>query len=90
MWEAIGNFFVNIYGSINEWLKSIFQFDQVMMDLYNEFIVPLPELVKILGGILLVIIIVLGTISFVRKMLKLFIVIAVILAIVFLVTQLTS
>lgn len=87
MWEAILNFFTNIYGSINEWLRSAFQFDQVITDLYSQFIVPLPELIKILGSILLAVIIVLGAISFVKKMLKLFIVIAVILAIVFFVTQ---
>ncbi len=89
MWEAISNFFTNIYGSVNDWIRSVFQFDQVFMDLYNQFIVPLPELIKILGAGLLAIIIVLGVISFVKKMLKLFVVIAVILAIVFLVTQLT-
>jgi len=43
---------------------------------------PLPELIKIPGAILLLVIIVLGTIQFVKKMLKLFIVIAVILVIV--------
>ena len=90
MWEVISNFFTNIYGSINDWLRSTFQFDQVIMDLYNQFIAPLPELIKIFGSVLLGIIIVLGVITFVKKMLKLFIVIAVILAIVFLVTQLSA
>ncbi len=89
MWEAISDFFVNIYGSVNDWMQSIFRFDEIFIDLYNQFIAPLPELIKILGAGLLAIIIVLGVISFVKKMLKLFIVIAVILAIVFLVTQLT-
>lgn len=89
MWEAIKEFFVNIYESANGWMQSAFGFDTIILDLYNQFIVPLPELVKILGAGLLAIIIVLGVISFVKKMLKLFIVIAVILAIVVLVTQLT-
>lgn len=89
MWQAISDFFSNIYGTVNDWIRNLIHFDQVFMDLYNQFIVPLPELIKILGAGLLVIIIVLGVISFVKKMLKLFIVIAVILAIVFLVTQLT-
>lgn len=89
MWEAIKNFFENIYGSINGWMQSTFRFDEIAIDLYNQFIVPLPEIIKILGSVLLGIIIVLGVISFVKKMLKLFIVLAVILAIVFLVTQLT-
>ena len=90
MWDAIKTFFENIYGSVNGWMQNTIQFDQIAMDLYSQFIVPLPEIVKILGAGLLAVIIVLGVISFVKKMLKLFIVIAVILGIIFLVTQLTS
>ena len=89
MWEAIMNFFENIYGSINGWMQNTFRFDEIALGLYDQFIVPLPEIFKILGSVLLGIIIVLGVISFVKKMLKLFVVLAVILAIVFLVTQLT-
>ena len=89
MWDAIKGFFVGLYDNVNGWMQSTFRFDEIMMDLYQQFIVPLPEIVKILGAVLLGIIIVLGVISFVKKMLKLFIVLAVILAIIFLVTQLT-
>ena len=88
MWKAIEGFFVGLYDSVNGWMQSTFRFDEIVMDLYNQFIVPLPEIVKILGSVLLGIIVVLGVISFVKKMLKLFIVLAVILAIIFLVTQL--
>ncbi len=90
MWDAIKNFFENIYGSVNGWMQSTIQFDQIAVDLYNQFVVPLPEIIKILGTGLLAIIIVFGVISFVKKTMKLFIVIAVILGIIFFVTQLTS
>ena len=48
------------------------------------------EIIKIVGMVFLGIVIVLGVISFVKKMLKLFIVLAVILAIVFFATQLNG
>jgi type IV secretory pathway TrbL component len=54
----------------------------LILDFYDQVIRPLPELIKIPGAILLLVIIVLGTIQFVKKLLKLFIVIAVILVIV--------
>ena len=73
MWKAIEGFFVGLYDSVNGWMQSTFRFDEIVMDLYNQFIVPLPEIVKILGSVLLGIIVVLGVISFVKKMLKLFI-----------------
>ncbi len=72
----------------NDFLQNTFHFDDQIINLYNQFIAPLPEIIKILGAVFLAIIIVLGVISFVKKMLKLFIVIAVILAIVLLITQL--
>ncbi|PKK93621.1 MAG: hypothetical protein CVV61_03750 [Tenericutes bacterium HGW-Tenericutes-6] len=90
MWEMIKGFFSSIFGSFNGFLERTFQFDQLILGLYDQFVEPLPELFKILGAVFLAIIIVFGTISFVKKLLKLFIVLAVILAIVVLVTQLNS
>lgn len=90
MWETIKNFFLSLFGSFNDFLQRTFQFDELILGLYDQFIVPLPELFKILGAVFLAIIIVFGVISFVKKLLKLFIVLAVILGIVVLITQLTG
>lgn len=88
--DVLKGFFQRIYGGFNDFLQNTFHFDDKIISLYNQFIVPLPEIIKILGSVFLAIIIVLGVISFVKKMLKLFIVIAVILAIVLLITQLNK
>lgn len=80
--SGIFDFINNIFGDINGFLQNLIQFDERILGLYDQMIVPLPELVKIPGSILLAVIIVLGTIQFVKKMLKLFIAVAVILVIV--------
>lgn len=80
--DSILQFFTDIIGSLDGWLESTLQFDQTLLDLYDAYIKPIPELFKILGTVFLGIIIVLGTISFIKKMLKLFLVIAVIIIIV--------
>ena len=80
--SGILNFINSIFGDINGFLQNLIGLDNLILNLYEQFIKPLPELVKIPGTVLLVIIIILGTIQFVRKMLKLFVVIAVILVIV--------
>lgn len=80
--DSILQFFTDIIGSFDGWLESTLQFDQTILDLYNTFVEPIPELFKILGAVFLAVIIVLGTISFIKKMLKLFLVIAVIIIIV--------
>ncbi|MFA6800783.1 MAG: hypothetical protein WCR19_01590 [Acholeplasmataceae bacterium] len=89
MWEVIKSFFINQYDNFNGFLQDSVDIDGRLLSLYNEFIVPLPEIVKILGTAFIAILIVMGTISFVKKLMKLFIVIAVILVIVFVITQLT-
>lgn len=80
--SGILNFINNIFGDINGFLQNLIQFDELILGFYDQVIAPLPELVKIPGSVLLAVIIVLGTIQFVKKMLKLFIVVAVILVIV--------
>jgi len=89
MWDIVREFFINQYDKFNGFLQNTLDFDGRVMALYDQFVTPLPEIIKILGGIFLAIIIVLGTISFVKKLLKLFIVIAVILVIVLAITQLS-
>lgn len=80
--SGILNFINNIFGDINGFLQNLIQFDELILGFYDQVIAPLPELVKIPGSVLLAVIIILGTIQFVKKMLKLFIVVAVILVIV--------
>jgi hypothetical protein len=90
MWDIIKGFFESLYGRFNGFLQDTLAIDEKMIGLYNDFIVPLPELIKIVGIVFAGIILVLGVITFVKKMLKLFIVLAVILAIVLLITQLNG
>ena len=90
MWDIVKGFFETLYGKFNGFLQTTLDIDGKVLALYDQFVVPLPEIIKILGMVFLGIIIVLGVISFVKKMLKLFIVLAVILAIVFFATQLNG
>lgn len=78
IWQAIIDFFAKTGSQIDGWLKSTINLDQKIIDLYQSYVVPLPEIYKILGAILLLIIIVLGVFSFIKKAMKLFLVIAVI------------
>ena len=80
--SGILNFVNSIFGDINGFLQNLIGLDNLILNLYDQFIKPLPELIKIPGTVLLLVIIILGTIQFVKKMLKLFVVIAVILVIV--------
>ena len=90
MWNIVKGFFESLYGRFNGFLQTTLDIDGKVLALYDPFIVPLPELIKVVGMVFLGIVIVLGVISFVKKMLKLFIVLAVILAIVFFATQLNG
>ena len=87
MWDVVKNFFMNIFGSINGYLMETLNLDGLFLGLYEQYVQPFPELFKILGAVFLLFVIVLGVISFVKKMLKLFIVIAIIMAIVFFASQ---
>ena len=80
--DGILQFFTDIIGSLDSWLESTLQFDNTLLGLYNDYIAPIPEFFKLVGAVFLGIIIVLGTASFVKKMLKLFLVLAVIIIIV--------
>jgi hypothetical protein len=90
MWDIVKGFFESLYGRFNGFLQTTLDIDGKVLALYDQFIVPLPELIKVVGMVFLGIVIVLGVISFVKKMLKLFIVLAVILAIVFFATQISG
>ncbi len=88
MWDVVKDFMVSLYDKFNGFLADTLDIDGKLLGLYDQFVTPLPEVIKIVGAVFLGIVIVLGVITFVKKMLKLFIVLAVILAIVVLITQL--
>lgn len=88
IWDTVKGFFLNLYERFNTFLQDTLDIDGRLIGLYEEFIVPLPELIKIVGIVFIAIILILGVLSFVKKMLKLFVVLAVILAIVFFLTRL--
>lgn len=74
-------FFVNIWLKIDDVLKGL-KLDEHILRLYDTYVSPLHELFKWLLVILLLIIVVLGSITFAKKMIKLFLVIAIIAAII--------
>ena len=74
-------FFRGIYDKINNWIKDLIKFDQYVIEFYNKVIAPLPEIVKIIGSIFLLIILVLGIFSFIKKFIKTSIVIGIVLVI---------
>jgi len=90
MWEIVKGFLGSFYERFNGFLQNTLQIDDRLIGLYNEFISPLPELIKMVGIVFVSFIIVFGTIGFVKKMLKLFVVLALILAIVLMITQLNK
>mgnify|MGYP001127355276 CR=1 FL=1 len=88
IWDTVKSFFLSLYDKFNDFLANTLDIDGKLVGLYQEFIVPLPEIIKIVGIVFTAIVIILGILSFVKKMLKLFIVLAVILAIVLILTRL--
>lgn len=87
MWDLVKNFFSNIHETVNGFLINKLQLDNLFMNLYEHYIQPIPEIFKILGAVFIMIVIVLGTISFIKKMFKLFLVLAIILVIVMFASQ---
>lgn len=71
------NFFEKIWNWIDTTLKGI-GLDGFVLNMYEKYVVGIHELFKILIMILFVIIVILGVISFVKKMTKLFITLAII------------
>lgn len=76
---------LNIFQNLWQWLNSQVEklnFDGLINNLIEQYVNPLPEVFKWLFAIMLVIIVILGTISFIKKTLKLFIVLIIIAAII--------
>lgn len=82
--ETVWQWILDLFGSFDQFLKETINFDQLVLDFYSNVIAPLPEWMKILGTLALVIIIVFGIFSIAKKLLKLAIFIAVVLLIILL------
>ena len=67
LWGTIEGFLVSIYERFNGFLQGALDIDGRLIGLYEEFVVPLPELFKIVGVVFTGIVIVLGVLSFVKK-----------------------
>ena len=79
--DSIWAMIMSLFGSFDNMLKELINFDQLAIDFYTNVISPYPEWAKILGALGLVVVIIFGVLSIAKKMLKLVIFIAVILAI---------
>ncbi|HHW79310.1 MAG TPA: hypothetical protein GX742_00750 [Acholeplasmataceae bacterium] len=80
---TILNFFTNIWDKINELVAKL-KFDDKFMQLYETFFAGLDEVFKWLIAIFLIVIFIFGVIAFIKKTFKVFIVLAIIAAIIIL------
>ena len=79
--EFILELISNALGNFNEFLKSLIDFDNNFFSVYETYISNLPELIKILGALALTLFSVTGLFVFLKKMIKVLIIIAIILVI---------
>lgn len=82
--DQIIEFFISAWAWINEAFTNALNLEGFLANLYTQYITPIPSFLKTILLVLACIIFVLGTIAFIKKMIKLFIVVAIIaLAIIF-------
>lgn len=86
--KDIFEWFKSLFTDFNGWMKSVFRFDHHMLNFYDKAIAPLPEWMKIIGLIVLLIAVVLGTIQLVKKVYKLIVVLLIVFGIIILITWL--
>lgn len=80
--DQIWAFLMSIFYDLDSMLEELVNYDQLVLGLYNDYILPLPEWMKILGTLGLAVVIVFGVIGIAKKMMKLLIFVVVILAII--------
>jgi|GEM_PF-3167959 len=83
MFNLNTNIFLKVWEWINEQVGKL-NFDGILQSLIDDYVTGLPEVFKWLFGILLGIIVVLGTISLIKKTFKLFIILVIITVVVLL------
>lgn len=81
IWQMIVNFFNMVSENINNFIRDLWSIDEFIIGLYAEHIQPLDEVIKFFLLILTVVILVLGTISLIKKSIKFVIIVAVVIAI---------
>lgn len=79
--SIVQSFFQNIWQKINDLIGKL-DFDGKMLGLYATYIEPISELFKWLLLALLIVVIILGVISFIKKTFKVFIVVTIIVALI--------
>lgn len=72
----VKQFFIGLWEKIND-LVGKFDLDGRLIGLYNDYVAPIKEVFKWLLLIFLVVIIILGLISFIKKSIKTFIVLSI-------------
>lgn len=83
--DKIIEFFTSAWAWINDAFNNALNLEGFLGNLYMQYIFPIPSFLKTLLLVLGIIILILGIISFIKKTIKLFVVIAVIaLVIIFL------
>lgn len=80
--ESIWQWILDLFGSFDQFLKETINYDQLVLDFYQNVVAPLPEWMKILGTLALVVVLVFGIFSIAKKLLKLAIFLAVVLLII--------
>lgn len=86
IWAAISGFFDMIGTNVNDFLINMLNTDQRLIGLYNEYIVPMSEVVKVLLIAGVAILIVVGAISVIKRSFKLIVIIAIVLVVLYIVT----
>lgn len=79
--SAVGDWIKDLFSNLDGWLTGLTQFDQRLWDLYNTAIAPLSEWVKLLGALILVIIVIFGLFSIIKKAYKVVLVVGILYAI---------
>lgn len=77
VWLTIVEFIESTIGYFDNALNSFFNIDLFIFDMYNQHVAGLPVIVKWLGAAFVVLLLVLGTISLIKKSIKLVIIVAV-------------
>lgn len=71
--EAVKQFFnaiAKIFNDINGWLKTTFLFDEKIINIYNTAIAPLPEWVKMVGLVVVMLLVFVGLVVVIKKAYK--------------------
>lgn len=76
--EFILELIKNVIGNFNDFLKTLIDFDNNFFLLYNTYVSNLPEFLKILGAFALTIFSITGLFVFLKKMIKILVIIAIV------------